>query len=89
MVKIDKLLLGSLVYVFNGQDNGGEAFALEVEMWANERGETYMTQELHLQSYGNSATLTLGSGMLTPGKLRTLADKIDALTAQCEFKVNH
>lgn len=59
------------------QSNGGEAFLLET-IFEGEIGEDkpWMNQSLTLHSYGNSATISF-HGLLTPEKLRELADELE------------
>ena len=65
------------VFCFNEEDNGGEAVMLTTDFFANgDPGVVYMNQEFELQSYCNSASITLCGAQLTPELLRKLADEL-------------
>jgi len=67
-------------FVFNDGDNGGEALTLTTEFHDNGDGVpegVYMTQELCLGSYCNSASFHLSGAVLTPELLRELANQLD------------
>jgi hypothetical protein len=64
-------------FVFNEEDNGGEALELTTYKHTDTRyNESFFTQELTLHSYGNSATFKF-SAFMTPEKLRKLADALE------------
>jgi len=72
--------LKSHVFDFTPEINSGEGLILETKYYDNGDGipdGLYWEQELTLQSYGNSATFTL-TDVLTPTKLRKLADELEA-----------
>lgn len=67
-------------FVFNNDDNGGESLSLTTFKHVDDRYPTagaYITQELTLQSYGNSASFNIGY-FFTPENLRKLADALDS-----------
>ena len=61
------------VYDFNPLGNGGETLLFSTEYY-----DDFAVHEISLQSHGNSATLTLGDEMITPQKLRELADGLES-----------
>jgi len=63
-------------YAFNATDNGGEALTLVTKVHNAGEIDRYVTQELHLQSYGRSTTLALPFDF-TPSQLRELADQLE------------
>lgn len=63
-----------MVYSFNKDDNGGEQFMFSSEIY--EGCFNYM-HKFELQSFGNSATFTLIGEIITPTKLRELADALE------------
>ena len=69
-------------FVFNDRDNGGESLSLKTDMYTNgdDEGQAgiYLNQELTLQSYCNSATISLVGAVLTPTKLRELANQLES-----------
>jgi len=69
--------IGTHVFVFNPQDNGGESLCLVTKFLDNGDGEIVVNQELSLQSYCNSASFTLGSAQFLPDQLRELANQLD------------
>jgi hypothetical protein len=77
---MDSIFLGRHVYCFNPDDNGGESLILSTEFMSNgdEEEGYYLYQELSLESYSNGATLHLSNSMLTPKKLRDLANKMES-----------
>lgn len=80
----DKLLKRH-VFCFNPNDNGGESLLLTTEFFWNgdEQDGIYTNQELILQSYLNSASITLFGAAFTPENLRKLADELVNVRAQC------
>jgi hypothetical protein len=60
-------------YDFRPEGNGGETLLFSTEL---EGG--YVVHKISLQSYGNAATLTLGSEIITPQKLRQLATRLES-----------
>jgi len=67
-------------FCFNDGDNGGEALTLTTEFHDNGDGAPdgiYITQELCLGSYCNSASFHLAGAVLTPELLRELANQLD------------
>jgi hypothetical protein len=60
------------VFVFNPNNNGGESLSLVTEFFKN-----YASQNLSLQSYGNSATFNLDYSIITPDILRKLANELE------------
>jgi hypothetical protein len=69
------LLTKRHVFCFNEHDNGSESILLVTESAAN-AGAELITQELSLQSYGNSASIHTGY-VFTPALLRKLADELE------------
>jgi len=65
------------VFIFNPQDNGGEALSLVTDFIGNGDGEIYTSQELTLHSYCNAATFILIGSPITSNSLRKLADELD------------
>lgn len=69
-------------FIFNPEENGGEALSLTIEWFDNGDaahglpGGVLNNQKLTLQSYCNSASFELTSGF-TPTRLRLLADIIE------------
>ncbi len=74
---MDDKSIGRHVFLFNPQDNGGEALLLSTDFFANADGEIYTSQELSLNSYCNSATFNLMGAPITPDSLRELANELD------------
>lgn len=66
------------IFVFNPEDNGGQSLTLSTIKHTDSRypEDIFFTQELELQSYGNSATFKF-SELLTPEKLRQLANELE------------
>lgn len=71
--------LGRHYYCFNLEDNSGEAVALITEFISNGYGKEgyHLYQELSLESYHNGVILSLSNSMLTPKKLRELANQLE------------
>lgn len=68
------------IFVFNKEDNGGEALILKTEFFDNGDGGKegiYTNQKLILSSYCNSASFDLHGVALTPEILRQLADELE------------
>ena len=63
-------------FTFNTDANGGEVLILRSVFYDEGEGKVRLNQELTLQSYGNSAKLTLVGAAMTPEKLRQLADEL-------------
>jgi len=71
--------LGEVYMILNPEDNGGETVAITVEIFDNgdyDANSTYTLSRVSLQSYGNSASMSLPN--ITPELLRELADKLEA-----------
>lgn len=66
-----------MIFCFNPEDNGGEAFVIGSE--ADENG--YLTQKVTLNSYGSSASMCI-PGWLNPKNLREFADKLEAFMSE-------
>lgn len=68
-------------FVFNPKDNGGESLSLRTRFYDNgnnaPRG-VFMTQELTLQSYCNSATFNLSGAPIAPELPRELANELES-----------
>jgi hypothetical protein len=74
-------------FCFNPSQNGGEALILVTKFIDNGDEVPLMYQELELNSYGNCASIGLGS-LFTSKKLRKLADELEALEKK-HTKGNH
>ena len=62
------------------EGNGGESISLTTTYEDNGDGELFSYHELEMNSYGNSASIFIGSyAALTPAKLRKLADELEEL----------
>ena len=71
--------LGEAYMILNPEDNGGEQVAITVEIYDNgdyDANSTYTLGRVSLQSYGNSASMSLPN--ITPEFLRKFADKLEA-----------
>lgn len=79
MKKITDAEINKHHFTFNEDGNGGEQLILSTTICDNgdDVDNIYFLQELTLESYGNSATFTLGNANLTPYNLRKLADELD------------
>jgi len=82
--------VGEVYVVLNPEDNGGETVAITVEIYDNgdyNTNSTYTLGKVSLQSYGNSASMSLPN--ITPEFLREFADKLEAELVQVKkaFKV--
>jgi aminopeptidase C len=64
-------------YCFNPQDNGGEFLFLSALVEQDGTDEPFVTQEITLNSYCNSATFQINC-YLTPEKLRDCANKLES-----------
>jgi hypothetical protein len=64
-------------YCFNPGDNGGESLFLSALVEQDGTDEPFVTQEITLNSYCNSATFQINS-YLTPEKLRDCANKLES-----------
>lgn len=74
--------LGEVYMEMNPEDNGGEAVVIIVEIYDNgdfDADSTYTLGRVSLQSYGNSASMSLPN--ITPKFLREFADKLEAKIA--------
>lgn len=77
-------LLQTHVFEVNPEDNSGEAVTITTKFFGNGDPIThyfgvYETQDITIQSYGNSASIRLGCSTLTPEKLRDLADELEEI----------
>lgn len=80
--------IGEHTFVLNPIDNGGEHLSLHTTIYHNgDKGSkgVYTTQELTLNSYGNSASFQLCGARLTPGILRKLADELEVVQDEALF----
>jgi hypothetical protein len=77
--------LGKHYFVFNPEANGGETLSLTTDIWDNgdDENNIFVHQVLNLESYSNSVSLHLAGAVLTPTKLRMLADQLDRRLAAC------
>lgn len=66
-------------FVFNQNDNGGESVSLVTNsIYNTEYDERYTVQTLELQCYGSHSTsINLGE-LITPEKLRKLANELES-----------
>ena len=74
-------------FVVNPKDNGGESIVITTEFYDNGDGVPsgiYTNQKITLMSYGNSATIQLGSAALTPENLREFANQLEAAKPKTE-----
>jgi hypothetical protein len=65
-------------FVVNEGDNGGESLIITTKS-INNGSNTYLNQEITLTSYCNSASFNLSSAVLTPAKLRELANQLESV----------
>lgn len=73
------------VFDFNPTRNGGESLIMVSQLNCDGNGMTditkreayYLTQEICLASYRNSASFSLDGIQITPEKLRRLADELE------------
>lgn len=65
------------VFVANPKTNGGEQIFIVTEIHRHPDGEWWLSQSFDLESYGNSATIHLGNDVLTPEKLREMANELE------------
>ena len=81
-------ILNRHVFSFNPKDNGGESLTLTTEFIDNGdgNGKFFTNQSLNLQSYSNSATLSLYSACFTPENLRKLADELENINTSLNGK---
>lgn len=73
-------------FVFNPGDNGGEGLMVSTTFHFHEDGEMWIETELKLHSYLNSASLQIGSGCVTPEKLRQFANELDEATLKAKHE---
>lgn len=79
---MDMKKLGEVNMILNPEDNGGETVAITVEIYDNGDAAAglsngiFTLSEVSLQSYGNSASMSLPN--ITPEFLREFADKLEA-----------
>lgn len=71
-------LLKTHNFVVNPKDNGGESIIITTEFYDNDGKYISTIQKITLMSYGNSATINLGSASLTPENLREFANQLEA-----------
>lgn len=76
------IVLKEHIFCFNEDHNGGEALSLETMFIGNGDPITkddgvYLNQRLTLQSYSNAALFELYGALLTPEKLRQLANELE------------
>lgn len=80
-------VVGRHSFVFNREDNGGEALCVVTKIIANgDPGGYFTTQDISLQSYCNCATLHI-QGFLTPSALRELANQLDSEIEKAKVKL--
>ena len=74
------MLLKKIHFVVNPHDNGGEQIIITTEFHDNgdRKDNIYMQQEITMQSYCNSASISLFGAILSPERLRKMADEIEA-----------
>lgn len=72
-------------FTFNPEDNSGESLYLVTIKHTDNKypEESFYTQELTLQSYGNSATFAI-SEFMTPENLRKLANELEVAKLKAE-----
>lgn len=81
-------------FVFNKEDNGGEALTLETVFYAHSdktgklEAQFFTNQKLTLNSYCNAASFELIGAQLTSKELRKLADELDKLSEEVVKKIN-
>ena len=81
--------LGEVYKILNPEDNGGETVAITIEIFDNgdhDANSTYTLSTVSLQSYGNSASMSLPN--LDPTFLRELANELDAAIAKTKKVAN-
>ena len=78
--------VGRHVFSFNPEDNGGEQLFLVTTFFDNGDGEIYTHQDMSLQSYCNSASLSLLGASLNPANLRQLANELDETIIKAKVK---
>lgn len=86
---VDTEKLGEVYKILNPEDNGGETVAITIEIFDNgdfDDKSTYTLSTVDLQSYGNSASMSLPN--LDPTFLRELANELDAAIAKTKKVAN-
>lgn len=72
---------------FNPRDNAGEAMSLKTSFyWNGEVDGIFWNQELTLQSYQNSTTLSLYGAAISPEDLRQLADEMESALQEAKHQ---
>lgn len=69
-------------YEIGKSANSGESLFLITHYKINEEGNVFLSQELTLQSYMNSASFNLYGSVFTPEVLRDIANKIEEKTIE-------
>lgn len=83
----NKEVLGTHNFTFNPQDNSGEGLTLKTTFISNgDPGEVFTNQEITLNSYCNSASISLCGIAITPENLRQLANELDAIRVAAQQK---
>jgi hypothetical protein len=72
-----RMYRGRHIFTFNPDDNGGQSFRITTDITVEDKEEAILEHEITLQSYGNKATFFLHGVMLTPAKLRQMADELE------------
>ena len=57
--------------------HGGQEVTIETDVYIDSTGDIAISQEIRLNSHGNSASINLGVNALSPAALRSLADQIE------------
>lgn len=75
-------------FVFNTEDNGGEAFYLMTEINQDEKypQDKFCNQRIVQCCYGRESTITMPM-TLTPARLRELANQLESKMIQHNIKV--
>ena len=75
-------------FVFNSEDNGGEAFYLVTEINQDERHpeDKFCNQRIVQGCYGRESTISMPM-TLTPGRLRELANQLESKMIQHGIKL--
>ncbi len=79
--------LSEVYMILNPEDNGGETVSITVEIYDNgdfDDNSTYTLGRVSLQSYGNSASMSLPN--ITPELLREFANKLEAELVKIEVE---
>jgi len=82
---MDTEKLGEVYMILNPEDNGGEQVAIVVEIFDNgdyDANSTYTLGKVSLQSYGNSASMSLPN--ITPELLRKFAVELETEIAKAK-----